>query len=46
MPLGAADGVEEVFSDVRTGLVSAGKRLLEGLGVGLEHLQTHIGVHA
>jgi hypothetical protein len=46
MPLGATDVVEEVFSDVRRGLVRAGKRLLEGLGVGLAHLQTHIGVHA
>jgi hypothetical protein len=46
MPLGAADGVEEVFSDVRTGLARAGQLLLDGPGVGLEHLQTHLGVHA
>jgi hypothetical protein len=42
MPLGATEVVEEVFCDVRIDLVRAGKRLLEGLGVGVAHLQTHI----
>ena len=46
MPLGAPDIAEKVISEVRIGLVGAAKRLLEGLGVGLAHQQTHIGVHA